>query len=414
MRIKRFTEKVVRDLKPPEKPLQVDVFELDKQPPGLCLRVSYGGVKAWYMMAGDRHSLGRWPEMSVKEARSKAYKIYSERTTFHRTSKRKRFDTLVAEYIAFAKVWRWKSYSGENHSERQALGLFEREILPRWGKLSIAKVTRDEIIKAIEERAKTSPSQANQLRMNIQSLFNWLHKEGKIESNPTKGLPNPFPNNERTRKLSDEELTSLLVACRDLSKTQEIAFRFLLYTGCRKLVIRRALWKDFDEKEKTLKFMDKGRRGKENEFELPLVDASVKLLVELRELSPDPAPEALCWSSSGGKLTVDFVIRKLRDATGIRDFAAHDFRRTMVKVMMQKPNKVDYIITEYCLHHSVGSKSSQAYHEQPVDMMRDAFLKWYFYLFKLELQATGRPLTEEEYLAETVAGHIEDIEKGRV
>ena len=56
----------------PPKAGQVDYF--DKGYPGLVLRVSYGGARTWvylHRLHGKlrRHTLGRWPAMTLAEAR---------------------------------------------------------------------------------------------------------------------------------------------------------------------------------------------------------------------------------------------------------------------------------------------------------------------------------------------------------
>src|SRR5215468_9028849 len=71
MPTRALTVASVARIKPP-KAGQLDYF--DKGFPGLALRVSYGGAKAWvyfYRLHGKlrRMSLGRYPAMSLDEAR---------------------------------------------------------------------------------------------------------------------------------------------------------------------------------------------------------------------------------------------------------------------------------------------------------------------------------------------------------
>src|SRR5215468_6867997 len=104
MPTRALTAASVARIKPPDKG-QIDHF--DKGFPGLALRVSYGGARAWaYMFRAHgklrRITLGRWPAMSLSEARDawrEARKAVDRGENPARPKPADAFEAVMAEWL---------------------------------------------------------------------------------------------------------------------------------------------------------------------------------------------------------------------------------------------------------------------------------------------------------------------------
>ena len=73
-----LTDITIRKLQPPEKG-QVTVWD---SLPGFGIRVSQGGTKSFIVLlgSGNRHTIGRFPTISLSDARDEAKRLLAERT----------------------------------------------------------------------------------------------------------------------------------------------------------------------------------------------------------------------------------------------------------------------------------------------------------------------------------------------
>ena len=190
----------------PVEPLPYNVW--DRKTPGLCVRQYPSGKRAWYC---------------VYRARGKAEWLYAgdARLISHDDAKKKmRWVAVmldggkdpVAERRAarnqqtFAEVVEryFNEYASKrNKSWRQADALVRRFLLPRWGSLAPASITRGDVRMMVSSIA--APITANQTLAAASAIFNWCVGMEIVTVNPCRGVEGN-PTNSRSRVLSDDEI----------------------------------------------------------------------------------------------------------------------------------------------------------------------------------------------------------------
>jgi len=73
----------------------------------------------------------------------------------------------------------------------------------------VKEIRRRDVVDLIEDVASDTPFQANQLRLHLSKMFNWLNVREAVEVNPVTGIPPPVDLQPRERILSDAELVAL-------------------------------------------------------------------------------------------------------------------------------------------------------------------------------------------------------------
>jgi hypothetical protein len=180
----------VARVKPPRQG-QVDYF--DKGFPGLALRVSYGGAKVWayfYRLHGKlrRMSLGRFPAMSLNEAREawRAARLAVSKGESPTHVKPTTADT----FAAVAEEWLRRDQA-QNRSVAEVRRVIERDVRPVWGERLIAGITRRdalELIDAVGDRGAIT--MARRLSTDTQILVRdrRLRRAGTAESRRSRAL----------------------------------------------------------------------------------------------------------------------------------------------------------------------------------------------------------------------------------
>lgn len=117
-----------------------------------------------------------------------------------------------------------------NKSWQQADTLVRRYLLPRWGKLHLAAVTRADV-RAMVSRIE-APVLANQVLAATSAIFSWAMKQDIVDRNPCVGVDRN-PTKERERVLSDGEIVRFWSAFDDIGLVAGTALKVLLLTGQR-------------------------------------------------------------------------------------------------------------------------------------------------------------------------------------
>ena len=106
------------------------------------------------------------------------------------------FEELAARYVE-------EHAKRRNRSWKQADALVRRHLMPRWGKLQVASITRSDVKAAMT--SITAPVVANQTLAAASAVFNWAIREEIVKVNPCT-LVERNETKSRERVLSDSEL----------------------------------------------------------------------------------------------------------------------------------------------------------------------------------------------------------------
>lgn len=172
---------------------------------GFGVRVSQGGTRTFFLQVGsDRRfiSLGRYPVISLQNARSEAKRLLAEFTLGRLRPERLSWSDAVRLYLA----------DKEKTVRPRTLADYRRILTLHFPfKGQLIDVTNAQVAHRLE-RLKDTPSEHNHARTCVMIFFNWCMERRYITSNPAVGI-SPYERKRRSRVLSDAELKSIWEAC---------------------------------------------------------------------------------------------------------------------------------------------------------------------------------------------------------
>jgi integrase len=345
-------------------PAGADQIWWDEDLKGFGLKLTPAGRKVFlvqYRPAGNRHNprkytIGEYGSVTPHQARVEAQRVLGERAAGRdpqeekQTSKRRiRSDQvadLAAEFIA--------RHASQNRTGSETARIFNREVLPLWGSWTLSEVRKRDVIVLLDRiRERGSPIMANRVLAAVRKFFNWCIGRGILEVSPCFGITAPAREQTRHRVLSDEELTLVLDAARQIGFPFGSIVEVLALTGQRRDEVGRMAWEHLDLKRKT--WVVPGEHAKNGKPHLVQLNAPVLALIEAL-----PRTGELVFSGDGGTIFQGYSKAKARldDLSGVSDWTLHDLRRTAVSGMARlgvPPHVADKI-----LNHQSGTISGVA------------------------------------------------------
>jgi integrase len=353
MPTRSLTVASVARIKPPKRG-QLDYF--DAGFPGLALRASYGGAKAWnyfYRLHGKlrRMSLGRYPAMSLDEARD-AWRA-SRLAVGKGESPAHLRPTTADTFAAVAEEW-LKRDQAQNRSAAEVRRVIERDVKQVWGDRLIATVDRRTCLELIDSIAdRGAVTMARRLHAHLHRLFRWSVGRGIIEINPMADLPKPGSAVKRDRTLTDAELRCVWQATAKTPWPFEPAVQLLALTAARREEIGALRWSEIHDDEIRLP----ASRSKSGEPRIiPLSPVALALIRDL------PHVGEYVFSANGSGISGWSKAKKVIDATAaevnggaLQPWRLHDLRRTAATGLQRLGVALQVI--EAILGHVSGSRA---------------------------------------------------------
>jgi len=359
MPIRSLTVASVVRLKPPPSG-QVDHF--DKGYPGLALRVSYGGAKAWIFLFRfhgklRRVSLGRYPGMGLAEARTawrdaRLLVAKGENPTRPKPTHADSFGAIADEWL--------KRDQAHRRTYLEVKRKIDVDVRPYWDGRVFTSIARRDVIELIDRIAdRGALTAARRTQGVLHRLFRWARGRGIIETNPVADLPKPGGGEvRRDRVLNDAELALVWKAAGDTEWPFGPIFRLLILTGARRQEIGALCWREIDGNTIRLE----GARTKNGEpREIPLSPLASMLIAGL----PHIAGSEFVFSTTGGgtpvrsygriKARLDEAITKLNHGRAFPPWRIHDLRRSVATGLQRLNARLETI--EAILGHTSGSRS---------------------------------------------------------
>src|SRR5262245_17976681 len=144
---RHLTDAAVQRLKVPSTG-QTEIFDLGY--PGLALRISNGGAKSFilfYRHGGrlNRRTLGRWPQVSLADARE-AWRKTREAVAKGAEPRGDKPDERLFEQVV--EEWLRRDVAPRNKalSAYQVSRMVERDLLPAWGGRRIDEISKHDVI----------------------------------------------------------------------------------------------------------------------------------------------------------------------------------------------------------------------------------------------------------------------------
>lgn len=426
-----LTERRVQTARPGE---GQDRLELrDTKVRGLELRVGQKqDSKRWafiYTRRSDsrvrRVTLGRYPDLTLAEARTRAIKLRSEVEEGADPANVVRIEKAAPTFGELAEEWieRHGRPNKSAHALRDNLSMLERHINPVIGAIKAEDVTKRDIIKLLDRVAagadarfkrqnkvgSSRPAQAEDVRILdpkrklslrpnrvyelVRAIYRWGVGRDIVSADPTIGMKAPVQKEPpRERVLSDDELRKFCarLPAAPISPSLQIAILLALVTAQRIGEVvgmaRGELELDGDEPVWTLPASrTKNREG----HRVPLSALAVDLIKQAADLASDseflfPSPKD---DQPIGSMAATRAMVRARPILGLDDFRIHDLRRTAATGMAQlgvSPHTISLVLNHVSARK--GTITSAVYVKYSYDAEK-----------RVALDAWGTRLTELVY-----------------
>lgn len=340
-----LTDLQIKRLKAPEKGQKT---YYDPGLRGFGVRVSQGGTKTFVVVYGKdrrRRSLGRYPDVSLSEARILAKRAQADIA----------LDELIPTQdlpVVSFEVAREKFLNDSEVRTKPRTVDEYRRLLHRHFHFdcNLHELTRDKIAKPIE-LLKDTPSEQKHAFVAIRTMMNWCVKRGFLHVSPVPPLT--FKTKPRERILSDAELAAVWHRADEYGWPFGRIVQLLILTGQRRgeIVGLRSSWIQDRMIRYPAEFVKNQRP-----HTIPLGDWAMEIIESLPEgtdlLFPSRFDEEKPYNGfSKSKIAFD---RDLDTAP----YTLHDLRRTFSSNMAKLGTPIH--VTEKMLNHVSGTISGVA------------------------------------------------------
>lgn len=298
----------------------------DAQLPGFGLRVGARSKTFMVKKENRRVSLGRYPALSLKEARKKAYRLLA--SDFVPVS-RITYSEALEEFVArHCKI----------NNKPSTAHATERLLRRVSFKKPMAEIGRREIYDAI---SGFPPGEANHIFVALKTLFNWCLARDYVLINPLARQRLPHKITSRDRVLTDEELVEIWNAGQDFGYPFGHLVALLILTGQRLNEIyslRRSWISD------VITFPPEVVKNN-SRHTIPLTPHAQRVIASIAGDDDRLFPN----------FAVGVAMRKFRRRLSLPHWTLHDLRRTYSTAQARLGTPPD--ITEAILNHKTGSRS---------------------------------------------------------
>jgi integrase len=314
----------------------------DAKTPGLQLRVTTTGVKTFCLFKRvngkpERISLGRFPDLTVEQARRKVAELNGQialgvSPSQERRKKKTESKTLgehLEEYIQTRK--------GLKGSTAKDMRVALQHTCPDWMEKPILKITAEMVLTRHAQFGKErSEARANLAMRYLRAIFTFAsHTDSGLagKENPVKVLSKTkawFRVKRRETLIKPHELRGWLLAVSSLKSDWGDYLLFLLLTGLRREEALGLLWEDVDFTGRTFKVRDtKNHR----DHELPMSSGILRIIAKRRLSTDGRALSPKVFVDSQGKTLSNYryAMEKISDACCV-SVTPHDLRRTFASI----------------------------------------------------------------------------------
>jgi integrase len=338
-----LTDITIKALKPPA---QGQITVWDAALSNFGVRVSQGGSKTFIVLVGSgrRRAIGRYPLVTLSQARAAAKRMLAERALSH-----------AAPALTLADAVSLFLAACEQRNRPRTVQEYGRLLrhFAKYAMVPLEAISTHQVTSTIDALLDT-PAEANHALVAAKVFFNWAVRRRYVQKSPCSELQAPARTVSRDRVLADDELAKVFATARLQGLPFGTIVQLLMLTGQRRseIAMLRAEWIDRDAKTITLpSSITKNRR----QHTFPFGDTVMRILNDLpREGLLFPARGKPNHSFNGwGKSKARFD-----RLCPIPPWTLHDLRRTLATNMAGL--NVPPHVVEKLLNHISGTVSGVA------------------------------------------------------
>lgn len=341
-----LTDLAVKRFPIPEK----TTYYWDKNTPGLGLRIGAGGARTFLVLlgSGQRHTIGRYPSVTLHEARGEARRKLGELALGRYRPESVAFDDAKALFLAACQ--------SRNRPRTIADYRYHLNRHFKFGRRQLASISPQEISRVIDKLAAT-PSEQNHAYVTLRVFMRWAVRRHYLSHSPLDGMLLPSKRPARERVLADDELKAVFTTAANTSYPFGPIISLLVLTGQRRGEIAALRWEWIEETITLPASITKNKRQHSFPYGQAVKDVLASLPFKEEYLFPasrdhvrgKPTTIFNGWQ----KAKVEFDKR-----LGIAPWTLHDLRRTFSSNMAALG--VAPHITEKLLNHVSGTVSGVA------------------------------------------------------
>lgn len=331
----RLTDMAVKKINLPE---SGQVTYWDESTPAFGLRCSPKS-KSFVVMFGEKRrlkTLGRYPSLSLADARRDAKQFLSEASFGKHQEVRVSFELAKERFITDC----------EKRLRPITVREYKRHLNFFGFKKDLAQLERSDVYRKLDELSET-PTNQNYAFTALKVFFNWCVRNQYMDHNPIAADKKPARLKSRDRILDDEELKALYSYVRNNRSLFHDMVALLILTGQRRTEVGHLRWDEIDEG--CLHLSDE-RTKNHRSHTLPLPPTAMYIL-ETRE-----SDSMYVFAGKDPEKPFNGIRRvkeALDKAVDIEHFTLHDLRRTLSSNMARLG--VPIHVTEKILNHQSGS-----------------------------------------------------------
>lgn len=340
-------------------PSRYDVY--DAKVRNLGIRVSPSGTKSWFVMPRVngrpvRKTLGRYPALSLAEARIEAQSVLSKlaKGEIENEQRSAMFGNVVEE-------WFEKDQAG-NRSVNDVKNAFQNRILPNLKNRQLDSIRKADISKILDKAMSDGVgTQANRLRAYLARFFAWCEERDYLDHNPAQAVPKPFKEQSRDRSLSFAELERVIKAAKGMGYPFGHIFLLLILTGQRRDEVGQMRWDeiDFTTGRWTIP-ANRSKNRKQHIVDLP--GLALKILRDIPQIDDCP----FVFTSTGKTPVSGYSKAKARlDACAqLTDWKLHDLRRTFATLATEELGAPPVVVDKILNHQSGAVRGIAAVYQR--------------------------------------------------
>lgn len=375
-----LTIKQIDAAKPKDKPYRL----LDSN--GLYLYVPVTGKKVWqlrYKLDGKEKvlTIGKYPLMSLQEARDKAWLARKDVSVGIDPVKAKKMST---KDNAFSSIYHeWYEHKKQVWSAGYADELsrmFRDDILPMIGAMEIHEIEPMQILEVIrrfEERG--AMERANKARRRCGEVFRYAIVTGRAKYNPAPDLADAMKGYRKKNYpfLPADQIPAFNKALAGFSGSivSKIATQVLQYTVLRTKELRSMQWSNVDFETRTITIAEEVMKGRRPHL-VPMSDQVASLLEMLMPVTHPISSFVFAGRNDKTKPISENAVLLVIRQIGYEGLASgHGFRHQFSTIMNEHEWPAD-AIEKQLAHANSGSIRGIYNHAQYMDKRREMMQWW--------------------------------------
>lgn len=221
-----ITEIALRAQKPPERGT---LTLWDGAQKHFGVRISQGGAKSFVVLlrSGRRKTIGRFPTLSLAQARAKAKEVLAEYALGKHRIRSMAYDDAIVRYLATCEK------KNRSRTVRDYKRLLEKHF--PFGRTLLSEITPEDIAQRVRKLDNTAAEQHHAINA-AKIFFKWALRNRYIEHSPCEALVSRR-HQPRERVLTEAELKAVLRTALDGSDSFSHIVALLILTGQRRTEI---------------------------------------------------------------------------------------------------------------------------------------------------------------------------------